>query len=170
MRLGKSFASAAIGAALFVTGAAAEEAPAMDPDFDWAGPYFGIYGGAADSIIFRGVRLVAPNAELGVQAGYNFVLGDLVAGIEGQFGASFYDCFLCGDPLWRLTGRLGFLAGYRALIYAEGGVIGYLPGVSWIVGGGTEIAVGESWSMFGEALKSQFTWTFLVGLNRHLGN
>lgn len=170
MRLGTTILAALIGTGILVTGASAEEIPATDVGFDWAGPYLGVYGGGADSVIFRGVRLSAPNAELGGQAGYNLVFGNLVVGAEGQIGASFYDCFPCGVPQWRLTGRLGFLAGYRALIYAEGGVVGTFPGVSWIVGGGTEIAIGDSWSMFGEALKSEFTWTFLVGLNRHLGN
>lgn len=107
--------------------------------FSWAGPYIGAYGGIVFSEWYQA----------GLQAGYNVVRGNFLAGIEAQAGAGIAGpVFLEGH----LNARLGFVLG-RILVYGEGGVgyIGIGPEFLWTAGGGAEIALGRSISVFGEA-------------------
>ena len=128
------------------------------PVFDWAGPYAGVYGG-----FFFGPGLI----QTGVQAGYNFVSGGFLAGIEASAGA-----VISGGIGFEgtLNARLGAILGSRVLLYAEAG-FGYIvpPGAFLIsVGGGAEFAVGQSASVFAEAKWYGGGITVQGGLNWHL--
>jgi outer membrane immunogenic protein len=98
----------------------------------WTGAYFGINGGAnwADVDISNLGRFDASTATVGAHLGYNFALGNLVIGIEGD---GIYDgsdlSFTTGgggsgnfETEWSgtLRGRLGFTAG-PVLLYATAG-------------------------------------------------
>ncbi|MCC6735351.1 MAG: hypothetical protein IT534_04405 [Bauldia sp.] len=109
------------------------------PGFSFAGPYVGAYFG----------RLVAESAfQAGLQGGFNFLRGPFLVGAEAQLGAAFGGGFAFEADL---NARLGFVLGERFLVYGEGG-IGYISGVPvYTAGGGVEIGVGQSFSVFGEA-------------------
>ena len=110
------------------------------PTFDWAGPYIGAYGGYTFGFGF---------GQAGLQAGYNFVMGGgLLAGIEAQAGVAFGGGLgLEGD----LNGRLGYILGGNFLLFGEAG-LGIISGTPiYTAGGGMEVAVGQSVSVFAEA-------------------
>jgi opacity protein-like surface antigen len=116
-------------------------APPPAPTFNWAGPYVGAYGG----FVF------GPGAiQAGAQAGYNFVSGGFLGGIEIQAGvfAPIPGVTFEAD----LNARVGAVLGGNFLLYGEAGV-GWLaaPGAFiYTFGGGAEVAVGTSVSLFGE--------------------
>lgn len=111
------------------------------PSFDWSGPYVGAY---------TGYTFGAGFAQLGAQAGYNFMFGTtFVAGIEAQAGGFWAFPGLGGEA--NLNGRVGAAFG-NTLVYAEAGV-GLLYPVAWTwnAGGGVEYAFNNGMSVFGEA-------------------
>lgn len=128
--------------------------PIDEPIFDapvdngWDGPYIGIYGGGIWN------EYDASFGALGVQAGVNFALGDvLVGGVEVQVGA-WGDDFDDLDFEAFALGKLGIGVSDAVLIYAEGG-FGYISGpdtAAAAFGGGIEFAVTESISLEGEVL------------------
>ena len=114
--------------------------PVAAPAFDWSGPYVGAYGGY---IVGAGI------AQTGVQAGYNFMLGDMfVAGVEVQGGGIWTFPGLLGEA--NVNARLGAAFG-QVLVYAEAGVGIIFPGgFTWNAGGGIEYAINSNISVFGE--------------------
>jgi len=115
--------------------------PMATPAFDWSGLYFGLYGGG----LYNGSFL--PRG--GVQAGYNFVPGRVLVGVEAQAGI-FYNGVIEYEA--DLNGRLGFILGERFLVYGEGGIT-YLTTdpLLWNAGGGIAVGLGRSASIFAEA-------------------
>ena len=111
---------------------------ATPPGFSFAGPYVGTYGG----------RLVDEAFQAGIQGGFNFVRRHFLIGAEAQVGAAFGGGLAFeGD----LNARLGVILGERFLVYGEGG-IGLLSGMAiYTAGGGVEIGLGQSLSVFAEA-------------------
>lgn len=113
----------------------------VTPSFGWGGLYVGAYGGYS---------FIPGIADAGMLAGYNFVSGNFVGGVEGRIGAGF------GGPAafyGSLNARAGFLATPNLLVYGVGGV-GYIPAVTTVIytfGGGAEYAIGNGVSVFGEA-------------------
>ena len=107
--------------------------------YNWGGPYAGVSIGS-----IRGqapATAVAPATGTsdetmptlaGGQAGYNYQIGRIVAGVEGDFGSSnardakacpnlfFFSCEAGLEQMGSLTGRLGYAWG-RALFYGKGG-------------------------------------------------
>ncbi|MCW5715707.1 MAG: hypothetical protein KIT43_14440 [Bauldia sp.] len=109
------------------------------PGFSFAGPYVGTYGG----------MLVGESAfQAGLQGGFNFVRGPLLVGAEAQVGVLF------GGGIGfeaDLNARVGAVLGERFLVYGEGG-IGLFAGTPiYTAGGGVEIGIGQSISVFAEA-------------------
>ena len=116
--------------------------PPPAPVFDWAGGYGGIYGGASVGVGLFG--------HVGAQVGYNFVSGGFLAGIEGQAGALIAGGGVGFDG--RVNARLGAILGDKVLLYAEAGAGIWWPvALPYTFGGGIEIAVGQSASIFAEA-------------------
>lgn len=113
--------------------------PPPPPTFSWDGPYVGAYAG----------YLIGPGVvQIGAQAGYNFVSGGFLAGIELQAGA-----LISGGVAFEgnANARLGAILGGNFLLYAEAGLGVILPGgVTWTAGGGGEVAVGSNVSLFAE--------------------
>lgn len=111
------------------------------PGFDWGGLYVGAYGGYVFGI---------PWIQAGGQAGYNFVNGGMLIGAELQAGA-----YIAGGVAFEgwANARFGALIGPNALLYAEGGLgmLGFGGQFLWAAGGGAEIALGQSISLFAEA-------------------
>ena len=83
------------------------------------------------------------------QGGYNFVRGPLLIGAEAQLGALYDTTTFAFEAA--LNVRLGAVLGERLLVYTEAGV-GLLAGTTiYTAGGGVEIGVGQSLSVFAEA-------------------
>jgi opacity protein-like surface antigen len=138
----------------------------MAPAFDWSGPYVGAYGG----YVFGGVWIQA-----GVQAGYNMVRGNFLAGLEAQAGAAFLGGTVAFEG--NLNARLGFVLGSRFLLYGEAGlgIVIPAPVYLWSAGGGLEIGLGTSASLFAEAkvvgaFGGGIGYSVQGGLNWHPGN
>jgi hypothetical protein len=110
---------------------------ATPPGFSFAGPYVGAFGGL----------LVGNAFQAGIQGGFNFVRGHFLVGAEAQVAAVFPSVGFEGD----LNARLGVVLGERVLVYGEGG-IGIFRGTPiYTAGGGVEIGVVQSLSIFAEA-------------------
>jgi hypothetical protein len=143
--------------------------PPPPPAFNWAGGYVGPVG----------VYYFEPgDAHFGIGGalGYNFVTGNWVLGAEGQVLGIFF------SPVsYNFVGRVraGFLANTNSLLYAVTGV-GYYNNFAgnsgWYipVGGGIEVAVGQSVSVRMEGLGYRYPGGFWgghvgVGLLWHFG-
>ncbi len=115
--------------------------PMMSPTFSWGGPYVGAYGG---------YLFVGPGyGQAGAQAGYNFVSGGFLAGLEVQAGALIQSGIAFEG---NLNARAGVILGSKLLLYGEGG-LGWIPASSnftYTFGGGAELAVGTALSVFAE--------------------
>ena len=116
-----------------------KDGPAASAVHDWAGLYLGASaGGLAGSEYwtFPNGNATDPGFAgylLGGQAGYNYQVGRIVAGIEADLGAAnarggkhcpnafFFSCEADVDDLGSVAARLGYTWG-RALIYAKGGL------------------------------------------------
>jgi len=114
-------------------------APIARSSYNWTGFYLGGSAGGVWGEEHWRFEPFGTSAEpdfggylLGGQAGYNYQVGRIVAGIEGDFGFSnsrggkscpnlfFFSCEAEMERLGSLTGRLGYTWG-RALFYAKGG-------------------------------------------------
>jgi outer membrane immunogenic protein len=157
----------------------------VDPPFSWTGFYIGGYvGGLWGSKDWLEIIGPTPGGSIhpeydgiigGFQGGYNYQFGRWVIGIEGEWGATNADgatrCIssavvTCGiDLQWvaMVTGRLGFAAWDRVLVYAKGGGVwvreeypiapqsptGFVrhhTNDGWTIGGGVEYAFLPNWS------------------------
>ncbi|MGV8841120.1 MAG: hypothetical protein ACWA6X_12555 [Bauldia sp.] len=107
------------------------------PGFSFAGPYVGAYGGS----------VLGEFLQAGIQGGFNFVRGPILIGAEAQVGAAFGGGLAFDGAL---NARLGAVLGERILVYGEGG-IEFVGGFVYGVGGGVEIGIGQSISVFVEA-------------------
>ena len=188
MKFGKTTVLGALGAAFISTSAMAADVPPMvintapppppvvvvQQGFDWAGPYVGAYAGR----IFwfdDGTDFTWADWLFGGQAGYNIVFGRLLAGVE--FRAGVIDNF--GDLAFEggATVRAGVILGDRVLVYAEVGLgtVAFNEPF-WTFGGGVEIGIGRSLSVFAEAAVRDYIgedgleFMILGGVNFHLGN
>ena len=138
--------------------------PPAAPTFDWAGAYGGVQG---SYVLDCGLCWAVAG-----QGGYNFVVGNLVAGIEGGVGVWWDGGF---SPIWfTLAGRGGYLVTDNVLAYAELGIWSYfaINTLTTTIGGGVEIAVTNSLSTFVE-VKHWIgeSWTTIqAGINWHPGN
>lgn len=137
--------------------------PPPAPASPFAGIYVGVVGGwlPGDYISVSG------------QAGFNFVRGRLLVGVEGQVGALYTGALFFGGEA---TARAGVLLGSRALVYAEAGAL-FVPTnptpVFGLAGGGVEFAVNDRISVFTEAKAliglGGVGVEFQTGINFHLG-
>lgn len=172
------------------------------PPYNWSGFYVGAnFGGAwsSGSLKIPGNNFYGGLTEFmgGVQAGYNFQLGHLLLGVEGEFdGATFGRPTLSTPTLgsvsqnWIATaaGRVGFVQD-RWLVYGKlGGGWAYsnallnFPGVvwngsntssGWLAGAGVEYGFKSNWTLKLEySFLSLGNWTSptlpAVQLNRDL--
>ncbi len=137
--------------------------PPPAPSFAWTGPYAGV---------FAGYDFTLSLAEAGVQYGYNFGAGNFLAGVEIETGYSFTGASLVNAAL---NVHAGVVLADRAFIYAEGGIGSKIALPLWNIGGGIEVAVTDTMSVFAEA-KANFVigggylgWQLTGGMNYHPG-
>ena len=157
MRLRRATLFGFIGSAFIATSAIAADvpplviAPTAPPppiaaSFDWAGPYVGAYGGA----FFELDPISREFWVFGGQAGFNIRFGGAtLAGVELRAGL-----IDDGGVVFEaaLSGRLGVVLGDKVLLYGEAGVWFVAPSVFlWTAGGGVEVGLSNSVSLFVEA-------------------
>jgi outer membrane immunogenic protein len=162
--------------------------PPPPPIFTWTGVYIGgdigYRFGTASSAIFPNATGPSGGASLGNfnpggvtgggHIGYNYQVGQFVAGLEGDINGSSYHGSQASGPAFLSTnsdvdasirGRVG-VAWDRALVYATGGVAfapfrnQYFLGsavdsssqtqTGWTIGGGIEYALTNNWSIRAE--------------------
>lgn len=146
------------------------KAPAyVAPVYTWTGPYIGISGGYGwGSSDFSGGGSLDPDGGLfGATLGYNWQMGALVTGIEGDISWSglkdsgtctLGPCSVENNWLGTVRGRLGYNAG-RWMPYITGGLAvgdidARISGVGssdktkagWTLGGGVEAQIAGPWS------------------------
>ncbi len=153
-----------------LTGPATESTRARAA-FDWAGPFVG--------------PTVSSFHELGMQAGYNYVVGQSVlVGATAQ--AATVICVgvgTCGPLQFEtdLSARIGYLAGDNILVYGKAGIgymtgthFGFIGGALYMLGTGVEVALSPRTSGFmelegvGELGGGLFDANFRGGINIHL--
>ncbi len=148
--------------------------------FNWTGLYAGTTTGALwgsqDQSFTPGIPAATPKFQgylLGGQIGYNFQAGNLVLGVEGDYGftnarggsacpnAVFFSCVAEMDTLALITGRVG-LAHQRALYYVKGGIaIGEVATGYEQNGGGLSAVASVPGDIKTETLTG---WTFGAGM------
>jgi opacity protein-like surface antigen len=115
-------------------------APAYAGLYNWSGFYAGYYSaslwGVEDQVFTSTGQGTSPKFQgyaLGGQVGYNFQIGKLLLGLEGDYGfsnaeggkpcpnANFFSCTVEIDNLAFVTGRIGWVRD-RAVYYAKGGL------------------------------------------------
>lgn len=171
------------------------------PAFSWTGLYLGGELGwirTAPEYTTGALLLGAPfvvssssnqnGLSYGVLAGYNYQMGQLVLGVEGDFGGgtagklrytAITGDFITAHSRWggSIRGRLGFAAD-RALLYVTGGAAVVsnetsipFTGISiggdgtrwgWTVGGGADYALTNNWFTGIEYRYSQFDAKTLI--------
>jgi len=121
--------------------------PAAAPGFDWAGPYFGGYLGA---VFDPGFGFF----DAGLQAGYNWVLGNVLVGVQANVGFFFDVNPWANSPIYvGVDARVGTFVGDRAVVYATAGILRAInpgPGFGVPFAVGVEVAVRDALSVFGE--------------------
>ena len=124
--------------------AAAPPPPMAAPAFDWGGLYVGVGVGTF-------VPFPSPlGGAIAGGVGYNFVAGQFVAGVQGYFIVPVGD-WAAGSSAVGANGRAGVLIGDKLLAYGLIGINGHFDGYKeWYFGGGLELALGNSWSVFAE--------------------
>ncbi len=161
------------------TAPAAAPAPVAPPPpaFSFAGPYFGAHGGRTVPAFCDLFCWGEGVTNFGLQGGYNFEFGPVVAGIEVRTGLTFFsDCGVeCGYSDLNL--HLGAVLGERTLLYGIAGL-----GMQWGIGVpymnlglGAEFLVTPDLGVFGQVLYSSEPFdlgeplglVFQVGVNLH---
>jgi outer membrane immunogenic protein len=116
--------------------------------FDWSGFYAGIYGLGQVSAV--GGNQYGIGVSAGVNAQLDFVLVGAEVALQGVTGGNLDTAY------GQVLGRVGVLITDDLLLYAAAGYgmdIGQAPGSSDVLlGGGLEVALGESWSVRGQYL------------------
>ena len=149
--------------------------PMAAPAFDWDGLYVGV--GAGTDVPFLPAEYFG--AQVGGTVGYNFVAGQFVAGVEGGLLVGVGNW--AGAPLFYYSNvRAGVLLGEKLLAYGFIGIHGDLDGYrGWHFGGGLELALGNSWSVFADLSRGRELgcmdcgfndWFSNIGIRWHLGN
>jgi outer membrane immunogenic protein len=136
----------------------------VPPAYTWTGPYIGISGGYG----WGNSNFGDPDGGLfGATLGYNWQMGQLVTGIEGDISWSGLDgdgnvggipSSVNNDWLGTVRGRLGYNAG-RWMPYITGGLaVGNIDAsvagfgssdktkAGWTIGGGVEAQIAGPWS------------------------
>jgi len=140
--------------------------PPPAPSFAWAGPYAGVFAGYDFGFAL---------GEAGVQYGYNYSFGNFIAGIELETGHPFIPGFAVINA--SLNAHAGVVLADRAFLYVEAGIGEKFFTPLWNVGGGVEVAVTDTVSLFAEA-KANFAilggggffgWQLTGGTNYHPG-
>lgn len=133
------------------------------PSNDWTGGYVGAQLGYADGS-YAGSS--DNNVSYGVRGGYDWDLGNWVAGVGLDYDKT--DIDLGGgsniDSITRLKGRVGADLG-RTLVYATAGgahAKADIAGVGhsdngWFGGIGAEYAINDQWTVGGEVLQNEFS-------------
>jgi opacity protein-like surface antigen len=178
MRLASTFLAGTAAAAMAAGAALAQEpprvtappppatAPILPPPaiavFDFGGVYFGAYGGR-----------IAGSAMMGALAGFNFVNGNFLAGVEGRLGVALAEPAALNVEV---NARSGFILGRRFLPYVVAGA-GRDFGAAvnyYTFGAGLEVGLGASLSVFAEGRGRGFGGTsnccvgvFLAGFAWH---
>jgi outer membrane immunogenic protein len=171
-----SVAALALGAGLVSANAAdiqqrqmPTKAPAyVQPVYNWTGPYIGISGGYGwgNSDYTGGFGSLDPSGGLfGATLGYNWQMGALITGIEGDISWSglrdssgAFGTRTENNWLGTVRGRLGYNAG-RWMPYVTGGLAvgdidSRIAGIGssnktkagWTLGGGVEAAIAGPWT------------------------
>jgi hypothetical protein len=137
--------------------------PPPAPTFAWAGSYAGVFAGYDFGFTL---------GEAGVQWGYNFAFGNFLAGIEVETGHSFVPAGIINAAL---NVHAGAVLADRVFIYGEGGIGEKFFAPMWNIGGGVEVAVTNTMSVFAEAKANFlmgagfFGWQLTGGVNYHPG-
>ncbi|MDB5651272.1 MAG: hypothetical protein JWL62_2792, partial [Hyphomicrobiales bacterium] len=196
-----AFALAGAASAADLPSRALAPAPYAMPMFTWTGFYLGLNGGGGEARFKRdglfNVNTVHDSRTAsgyfgGVQAGYNYQIGQIVVGLEADIQASrfrktdlnsvaTYDVRSFGT----VRGRVGY-AFDRALVYATGGFAfgnlrynantnGYVGSASKTVSGytagvGAEYAITSNWSVKAEYLHIWLNGSTLNPLANGVGN
>lgn len=159
---------ALLGGPAFAADAVMEEAPVapmeVPPLNTWSGPYAGVvigYGFAGRTEDDTNSNTIDTNGFLtGGFAGYNWQVGNMVAGAEGDFGYNWADGSNAGvssDSSWEgsLRARIGYVINPQILLYATAGGAAKKLEISdasgsddntmlgWTAGGGADIMVTE---------------------------
>lgn len=135
------------------------------PGFSWGGAYLGVYAG-------RTFTTLGTFDRVGGQAGYNLVRGQFLVGVEGH-GAVIITPSGPAAAEVELSARLGVILRSRLLIYGEAGIGMLADQGVYAFGGGGEIAVRDSFSVFAEAktfgtfLSGCCSTTVQFGVNYH---
>lgn len=180
-------AGAFLGAVSMVTPALAADPTYWDQpssSFNWSGFYVGAHGGWGsgdyDYIFPSGVNVGASTSGGfgGIQAGYNWDLGGIILGAEGDLSfGSISGTSTCPNPAFSCDARVNFLSTIRGRVglpidnfmpYLTAGVaFGNVRrhssnGVTtltdsrtltgWTAGLGAEVALSDGWSLGGEYL------------------
>jgi outer membrane immunogenic protein len=169
------------------------KAPAyVTPPFSWTGPYIGIYGGGGwghseFSSPFATGSFNVDGWLAGGTLGYNYQIGQVVLGIEGDGGwsnirgsatcAITLSCETRNNWLATVRGRVGY-AFDRFLPYVTGGVAfgdvktsitgfgdTHDTRTGWTVGGGIEASIAGPWSA-----KIEYLYVDLGNTNSFLGS
>jgi opacity protein-like surface antigen len=149
--------------------------PASQP-YNWSGPYVGVnFGGAwtNSSLNLPGNNIYGGLSEFigGVQAGYNFLVGNVLFGLEGDFDGTSFNHPPMPTPtlgsvtqswIGTLAGRFGFVSD-RWLVYgkagggwAQSGIALNAPGPTgttssigggWLLGAGIEYGFKPNWTV-----------------------
>jgi opacity protein-like surface antigen len=129
--------------------------PMAAPAFDWSGMYFG----ASGAFYFGGF-------EVGAHVGYNMTRGSLLFGGEASV---LYFIGAVNPISVQAEGRVGYVLGQRALLYANAGAGFVIGGTFYFeVGGGLEFAVGQNISLFAEGnFLGGGAFNVRAGLNVH---
>lgn len=188
----KTFAMAALagGVLVFAAGAQAADMPYTPAPFTpgplgtpvWTGFYAGLNAGYSwgdfDATVVATGASTSFDADgflLGLTAGYNYQIDQLVLGVEGDIGVSWLDgstAALGGvsaeqDWLGTIRARIGYAVD-QILVYGTGGVafagVDVTGGgvtdddthVGWTIGAGVEVMLTEAWSLKGEYLYVDF--------------
>jgi len=109
------------------------------PAGEWEGAYAGTFLG----------HISFPSMIVGAQAGYAFEIDDGI--YLGPEVDSFYIAST-GALAGSATARLGAALSDEVLLYGRAGVFGFTGGTTgWLAGGGAEVSVGETMSLFAGA-------------------
>ena len=156
----RSLALGAAGSVMIASGAMAADVPPLvvaapppppmaAPTFDWGGAYVRVFGGTILPVPSPFGALIEGGA------GYNFVAGQFVAGVQGQCHVGVGD-WAPGFIGCAAEGHAGVLIGDKLLAYAVIGINGDSFGYrGWYYGGGLELALGNSWSVFADLLQGK---------------
>ena len=142
------------------------------PRLEWSGPYVGITASTFH--------------ELGVQGGYNYVLGGrFFVGVSAQAAAVIcVGVATCGPIQFEgdVSARAGAVVADDILVYGKAGIgymtgshFGLIDGALYSIGGGVEVALTGRTSAFMEVLgvgefgASLFDLSFRGGFNLHFG-